>query len=902
MFCRPALAISGAAWFASGVGFPYDLASPFKVFDESRCHLVHGNHRKLIPPRLAKATDSNHPSELYFNAIKLQSIVPSLRAEEHTSVRVVIERHMKSIFASLFARKRAGNAHDNTAKSGSKATFKRGDVVGGEYEIYKLLGEGGFGEVYLARQRESGVPCALKTIRTELLVHAASREAFKREALLWINLEQHPFILVARVVREFSRRLFVGMEYIGPDARGRTSLADHLATTRGPLDKDRSLKWAIQFCYGMEHALQRGIKCHRDIKPTNALITQDGILKITDFGLALGADAAWKEKTGSVVTQKDGGSFGLSLLQADGRRVCGTPGYIAPEIFLGKQADERSDIYSFGLVLWQMAKGSSVPPFHVPYEKVANIEEYLRRVFDQQMEKHVPDAGGPMQLAIERCLIPEPSQRYASFEELRRELELICRRRTGSVVEPPKAGARTAGFWNNRGLSLDELGRHEEAIVCYAKALEIDSRDVNTWSNKGSALGALGRHQEAIACLDKALHLDAESAPAWSNKGSALDALGRYEEALACFAKALQVDPQNSVIWNNKGNALYALARYDEALTCFAESARIDPHYASAWTGQALALRAKGRHKEAGACLAKAEEIDPQCPDDWKRVAAAGGDHQTALNSFKRDAATWGTRGTDLLKAGLYEEALASFARALEIDTRFGGAWYNRGSAFSSLGRHEEALTCYTQALDIDPQLFDAWERKAHALALLGRHEEAVTCFTKALELAPQSIGCWNNKGKTLEALGRLDEAIPCFTKALDIDPSRAVIWDNKGVALRGLGQHQEALACASRALEIEPGNPYFWSNKGAALRELGQLEEAVHCYARAVEIDPKHASAWNNKGTLLGVLGRLNEAVPCFDRALEIDPHSTAALNNKRKAIEIAQSVPEISDEDIPF
>jgi len=809
---------------------------------------------------------------------------------------------MRNVFANLFGKqppKERGKIND---KSEIVPMFKKGDLIGGEYEIHRLLGEGGFGEVYLARFRESGIPCALKTIRTELLDHAASREAFKREALLWVNLEQHPFILVARVVHEFSRRLFVGMDYISPDQRGRVSLADHLASARGPLDTDESLKWAIQFCYGMEHALQRGIKCHRDVKPTNILITQDGTLKITDFGLALGVEVAWKETTGSVVTKKDDGSLGLSLFEADGRRVCGTPGYIAPEIVLGRQADVRSDIYSFGLVLWQMAKGSSVPPFHVPYEQVPNIDEYLRRVFNQQMTKHVPDAGSTMQSAIERCLAPEPSQRYGSFEELRRELELIYRRQTGNVVEPPKPKARTAGFWNNRGVSLDELGRHEEAIACYGKALEIDPRDVNTWSNKGTALGALGRHEEAISCLDKALQLDPESAPAWSNKGSALDSLGRYEEALACFAEALRADPQNAVLWHNKGKSLYALARYEEAVTYFDKSVRLDPRYASAWTGQALALAALGRPKEAGACLAKAEEIDPQCADDLKRVLGARGHHEMALNSFNPNAAAWVTRGTDLLKAVRYEEALACFAKALEIDPRFGGAWYNRGSAFSSLGRHEEALTCYSQVLDIDPQLFDAWEGKALALAFLGRYEEAVPCFTKALELTPQSIACWNNKAKALEALGRFDEAISCFTKALHIDPSRGVIWDNKGVALRKVGRYEEALACSLKALKIEPRNPYFWSSKGAALFEAGQLEGAVHCYATAVEIDPKYASAWNNRGNVLGALGRFAEAVVCFDKALEIDPNFTAALNSKRKTVEVSHSVPGIADEDIPF
>jgi serine/threonine protein kinase len=595
---------------------------------------------------------------------------------------------VKHFFAKLFVRKpknspsergagaprRPQGPDTNQHRQPTDVTFKKGDLIGGAYEIYKLLGKGGFGEVYLACHRESGSACALKTIRADLLAHTESRNAFKREALLWVSLEQHPFILSARIVHEFSRRLFVGMDYIAPDALGRVSLADHFSGVHGPLDADDCIKWAIQFCHGMEHALQRGIKCHRDIKPTNILITQDGTLKISDFGLALAAQAAWKEKTGSLVTGKNGGSFGLSLLQANGKRVCGTPGYIAPELFLGRDADVRSDIYSFGLVLWQMAKRSPLPPFHIPYERARSIEGYLRAVFEQQTKGHVPPVGGPMQSAIERCLAFEPSRRYASFEGLRGELELIFRRRTGRVVELSEDGDRTAVLWNNRGISLGALGRHEEAIACYAKALEIDPRDFNAWNNKGTAFGALGRDEHAIDCFQRALEIDPQSAVAWNNKGNALDTLGRHEQAVACFNRALEIDPHRAVVWDGKGVALGAL----------------------------------------------------------------------------------------------------------------------------------------------------------------GRHEEAIACFTKALEFDPKSAAVWNNRGKALYAITR----------------------------------HEEALAC----------------------------------FAEAARIDPRDASAWNNKGTVLGTLGRLEEAVSCFDKALGIDPHFAAASDNKRKALEIAHSVPEIRDEDIPL
>ncbi len=644
------------------------------------------------------------------------------------------------------------------------------------------------------------------------------------------------------------------MDYIVPDANGRVSLAHHLAGARAPLDINDSLKWAIQFCYGMEHALRHGIECHRDIKPANILIARNGTLKISDFGLALAAQAALSRERGSVAPERGDGSFGLSLTEVDGNRICGTPGYIAPEILLGREADVRSDVYSFGLVLWQMATGSPVPPFHVPCEKAGGIEGYLRRVFEKQTKGVLPRTGGPVQPAIERCLSPEPSQRYATFEELRRDLDVVFRGRAGRRVELPKTRALSPHSWSEKGVSLDELGRHDEAITCYDKALEMDRRNADTWSNKGTALGALRRYKEAIDCFDEALSIDRKSATALGNKGRTLNLLGRHEEALACFAHALEIEPHNAVIWCNNAWALVSLARPEEALVCFEKAVRIDPGYANAWAGRGHVLCDLGRLKEGNACLEKAEEIDPQCADDLKRMTAARGYHKMALGSFKPDAAAWSGRADAFAKADRHEEALICLAKALDIDPQFAGAWYNRGSVLSSLGRFQEALTCYARVLEVDPWLFDAWEGKGLALGQLGRFQEAATCLTEALRLAPGSAACWSNKGTALSALGQHGEAVLCYTRALEIDPHRAVVWDNKGKSLFRMGRCEEAVACFTNALEIDPHNATVWNNRGMALAAVNLVSEAISCFDKALQIAPGFAAARENKQKALGI------------------------------------------------
>jgi serine/threonine protein kinase len=481
---------------------------------------------------------------------------------------------MKDFFGSLFGQeqkprleaKPAAPVQREAPRGEAAELYKNGDVIGGRYEIQGTLGKGGFGVVYLAYDRHTKEVCALKTFRDELLADAAAREAFKKEALLWVNLEAHPFILSARWVEQFSGRLFVEMDHVAPDARGRVSLADRLARAGGPLDAGQTLKWAIQFCLGMEHAQARGIKCHRDIKPANILITQDGTLKISDFGLAAAAEVAWRVtggRGGSLVVRGPEGTFGLSLMQTGGKARCGTPGYMAPEVYRGEGADIRSDLYSFGLVLWQMATGSPVPPFVVPYR--GDLEGYLRQIHEQQVTGRVPGVDGFLGPVLERCLRPKPAERYRSFGELRRALEPILERKTGKKLELPQLGEKTAAFWSNKGGSLNALGRHEEALVCYNQALAIDPRIAVAWNNKGVSLAAIARWEEAISCYDQALAIDPRIAGAWSNKGKALAALGRREEAIGCYDQAVAIDPKYSMAWYSKAFSENALGRKREA-------------------------------------------------------------------------------------------------------------------------------------------------------------------------------------------------------------------------------------------------------------------------------------------------------------------------------------------------
>jgi len=223
----------------------------------------------------------------------------------------------------------------------------------GPYDIYKVVGKGGCGIVYLAFSNSHDQFVALKTYRDDLFSSGGIVNRFTKEAEVWINLDEHPNIVKAIYVDNIDNRIFIVMEYInGLD--GLVSLNDYFV--KGRIDRIEAIRWSIQFCHGMEFAFKKGIKAHRDIKPANILI-QNGNLKITDFGLSglLYQSHHSVDVLSNVDPADNLTAFGIGM---------GTPTHMAPEQFNdATHCDEKSDIYSFGIVLYQMVSAGKLP-FH----------------------------------------------------------------------------------------------------------------------------------------------------------------------------------------------------------------------------------------------------------------------------------------------------------------------------------------------------------------------------------------------------------------------------------------------------------------------------------------------------------------------------------------------------------
>ena len=186
-----------------------------------------------------------------------------------------------------------------------------------------------------------------------------------------------------------------------------------------------------------------------------------------------------------------------------------------------------------------------------------------------------------------------------------------------SQRNPMSSTRKTRAHSATRGVSLAGLGRHEEALECYDKALAVDPRLADAWRSKGDSLGDLGRHEEAIECFDEALAIDPGLVAAWYYKGESLYLLGRPEEANVCFDEALGICPGLAARWRTKGYSLAALGRREEALGCYDKVLAIDPQDAAAWENKGASLHAMGRSGEALECCEKALAIEPALVTAW---------------------------------------------------------------------------------------------------------------------------------------------------------------------------------------------------------------------------------------------------------------------------------------------
>lgn len=359
---------------------------------------------------------------------------------------------------------------DGSWKSRKVKVWEKGDVILNTYRVLDIL-MGGMGYVYIVEHMSWKVQMAVKCPNEAVLANRAHFSRVLREADAWIGLGLHPNIAFCYYVRQIVEVPNIFIEYVDGG-----NLRDWIVDNKCS-ELAVGLDLAVQFCNGMEHAHAGGM-VHRDIKPENILISKEGVLKITDFGIAI-LDGKRED---------DEGGDALDLLDDDDiyqvtayGAIVGSPSYMSPEQWEDSHSvDFRADIYSFGVCMYEIFCGKR------PYRKSAHD---AMQINETPLDPLALREDIPPRLAalLKRCVSLEPQDRMGSFADVKRELVEIYAESFGAG--PPHADVSDLGFkadgLNNRAVSYIELGKQGEAEVLWLKALDADPQHLESNFNYG---------------------------------------------------------------------------------------------------------------------------------------------------------------------------------------------------------------------------------------------------------------------------------------------------------------------------------------------------------------------------------------------------------------------------------
>ncbi|KYC42337.1 hypothetical protein WA1_20415 [Scytonema hofmannii PCC 7110] len=228
-----------------------------------------------------------------------------------------------------------------------------------------------------------------------------------------------------------------------------------------------------------------------------------------------------------------------------------------------------------------------------------------------------------------------------------------------------------------------------------------------------------------------------------------------------------------------------------------------------------------------------------------------------------------------------YEEALTSFDKAIQLNSKPAWAWGRQGRSLLKLKRYEEALVSFDKAIQLNSKNAWAWGHQGWLLLELERYEEALVSFDKAIQLDSKDAWAWYQQGWLLLKLERYEEALISFDKAIQLDSKDAWAWGKQGRSLLKLERYEEALVSFDKAIQLDSKDAWAWGQQGRLLLELERYEEALVSFDKAIQLDSKDAWAWGQQGLVLHKLERYEEALISFDKAIKLDSKNDLALYN---------------------
>lgn len=732
-----------------------------------------------------------------------------------------------------------------------------------QYKIGPKLGSGGMGEVYRAEDTRLGRAVALKFLGEDARADTEKRQRLFQEARAASALRS-PHVAAVHDVIEHERGIFIVMELVDGE-----SLASRLE--RGPPRITEVVDIALQVARALEESHSLGI-IHRDIKPANLMVTPRGLVKVLDFGIAKQLNT-----TSSSIGAKDRTRTAMELTSPG--VVLGTVSYMSPEQAFGRPLDHRTDLFSLGVVLYQMVTGT------LPFVGATFTQTIDRILHHEPTPPAVLNAEVPAELSllIQRLLQKDLQYRVQSAEDLAARLLRLQR-----AFEPTQHGSDrnalpvAASSWAplpgeaNPGAVIENA----VAVLTFSNLLREPADD---WIGTGIA-------ETVTADLQG---LRGVNIIGRSRVHEILKALGSAASADAGEAFAMDIGRRLGATWIVRG-----------AYQRLGELVRITAQFSEVATGRLLTtVKVDGKIQDIfqlqdrivyGLTQGLSLNLEPL---EIARIEKKETQSVEAYECFSRATLNLRSGERDAL-----DRAVVLFEKALALDSRYAAAWAGLASAQALKGSFlgipeliEKAVDHARRALEINPQLSSAHQWLGSALSGLGRYEEAIVSIANAIRLEPTNAAAhaalarayWMGQGDVAAGVAELEKCIElnpdsgyaylqlAFLHAIERDLARGEAAGKKAV------EYQEKLISGSEGLRIVGGHSrlgyiyYLRGDPTAAIREyeleLDFLSTSDHALRERtlIEIHFKLGAAWLRQGNLEESRRHLDRALKSYETRL---------------------------------
>ena len=787
------------------------------------------------------------------------------------------------------------------------------------------------GVVYQARDTDLGRYVALKFLPPELVSSPERIARFRQEARA-ISTLNHPRIATIYGIEESGDQKFLVLEYL-PGGTLRQKLSAHKSSGEMPSLR-QCLEWAIQIAEGLAHAHKRGI-VHRDIKASNVLFTEDGQLKIADFGLAKIAAEAGADRAHSIRG-----------------RAMGTPVYMSPEQARGQQVDERSDIFSLGILLFELIAGK-MPFRNTDTPAVLHEIAYTPAPPLGAFRDGVPDT---LQSVISRMLEKDPAQRYQTANDLLTDLRALSaasgsdtpaslletvtmasvprwKRRWRpiaaaaalavglmAVVVVPAARHRMAGWMHpipaerrvavlpflnigcDQALSdglfevvsnaLTQLEQFHGALLV-VPATDVRHEHVTSARDAGRVLGAnlavtgsiqrIGANgvQVMIGLSDTRTVTQLRSA---TIKAQLPELAGVQDQVVETVARMLELALQPEAAQTLKAGDTTVPAAYPSYVDGLGYLFRYDQpeNIGKAIASFQRAVDTDRHYALAYVGLAEAFKRQYDLFKDTGSIDAALEDGSRALALDDRLASAHVAMGMIQDGKGDYPRAESEFKAAIKLDRRNADAYRELATTYGAMGRAGQAEATYKQAIELRGDDWSSVKQLGVFYFKNSRFSAAEQCFRKVIELTPDSAKAYSNLGGLYAKMGRYADAEAQFRKSLSLAPTSDVYSNLGYVYFYGEGNYAQAAAQYREATELAPRNSEFWGNLADSYRWdptlAGQAPDtyrkAIDLVQREIAVNPRDSRLLSQAAMWWAALGSRKEAAAEIAKAIDLAPH----------------------------